>query len=100
MRWHVILRSPILVTHANLFGVCFINFSRAEHSPSSWRPDRVQIPVQVPPAAGKEEPEVGESDPGWFQASGRPDGLLSWQHFFDVAINVEDEVLSCPKIEA
>lgn len=59
-----------------------------------------QIPIQVPPAAGKEEPEVAESDSGWFQASGRPDGLLSWQHFFDVAINVEDEVLSCPKIEA
>lgn len=59
-----------------------------------------QIPVQVPPAAGKKEPEVAESAPGWFQASGRPDGLLSWQHFFDVAINVEDEVLSCPNLEA
>lgn len=42
-------------------------FPRAEHSPSSWRPDRVQIPVQVPPAAGKEEPEVGESDLAGFR---------------------------------
>ena len=118
MRWHVILRFLILVTHVNLFGVGFISEwgahvnpwlihvnvwqkplqyckvislqlikingkkknkkTKAEHSPSLWFPDRVQIPVQVPPAAGKEEPEVEKSDPGWFQASGRLDGLLSW----------------------
>lgn len=42
----------------------------------------------------------GKSDARWFSGiRKRLDGLLSWQHFFDVAISVESEVLSCPKIE-
>lgn len=96
MRWHVVLRSLTLVTHTNLFGVSFINSAKSEGSQSSWLSGQ----KPVPPVVGKEESGVEKSDPGWFQASGKLDDLLSWQHFFDAAINMVNEVLSCPKIEA